>query len=229
MKVTCLVSGGKDSIFALWCALHQFEVISIINIRPNTSDSFLFHIPNTQYVSLIAKMLNLPLLEVNTDFSNVNEETSMLTKTFIDSGADAIIIGGIRSEFQRYRFNYAALQANMYCLNPLWRLSPRTYMEELLNNNFHIILVSVSAMGFGKDLLGEKLTLERLGTLMSLKGVSELAMTGEGGEYESFVLDAPFFPSRIVVKESKVHWNEYREEGSYEIVEAVLEPKRSRT
>jgi uncharacterized protein (TIGR00290 family) len=173
-------------------------------------------------------MLNLPLLEVKTDISDVNEEIAVLTKVFVDSEADAIITGGIRSEFQRYKFNYAALQANMYCFNPLWRLSPQTIMEDLLISNFHIILVSVSAMGFEKGLLGEKLTLEKLNKLKSLHSISDLAITGEGGEYESFVLDAPFFPSRIVIKEAKVHWNEYREEGTYEIVKAVLEPKNFR-
>ncbi len=228
MKVSCLISGGKDSVFALWCALHQFEVISLINIQARTSDSFLFHIPNTQYVSLIAEMLGLPLLTVKTAFSSVNEETSMLKQIFIDSEAEAIITGGIRSEFQRYKFNYAALQANVKCFNPLWRLTPRTLMDELLTNHFHIILVSVSAMGFGKDLLGKKLTPKKLNMLRASNTVSELATTGEGGEYESFVLNAPFFPSRIIVDKAKVHWNEFREEGHFEIIKAYLELKRPR-
>ena len=225
MKVSCLVSGGKDSVFALWCALHQFEVISLINIQAVASESFLFHIPNTQYVSMMAEMLNLPLLTINTTSMDVTDEISMLSQAFIDSEADAIITGGIRSEFQRYKFNIAALKANMKCFNPLWRLKPRTLMEELLKNHFHIILVSVSAMGFGKDLLGKKLTLEKLTTLRKSKMVSELALTGEGGEYESFVLDAPFFPCRIVVKDAKVHWDEFREEGFFEILNATLETK----
>ncbi|MHA1976288.1 MAG: Dph6-related ATP pyrophosphatase [Candidatus Hodarchaeales archaeon] len=227
MKVSCLVSGGKDSVFALWCALHQFEVVSIINIQANASESFLFHVPNAKYVSLIAKMLNIPLLEVKTNSTDVNEEIVTLTQTFIDSDAQAIITGGIRSEFQRYKFNQAAIQANMKCFNPLWRLKPRTLMGELLTNNFNIIFISVSAMGFGKDLLGKQLTLEKLNALRESNQISELAVTGEGGEYESFVLDAPFFPSRIVVNDAKVHWNEFREEGFFEIIKASLTPKNS--
>ncbi len=226
MKVSCLVSGGKDSVFALWCALHQYEVISIINIETDDSDSLLFHIPNTQYVSLIAEILNIPLLNAKTRSSDVNEEISVLVQTFKESGAEAIITGGIRSEFQRYKFNIAAQKANIKCFNPLWRLDPSTLMSELLTSHFYVILVSVSAMGFGKDLLGAKLTLKKLNELTKSGKVSELAITGEGGEYESFVLDAPFFHSKIAVKEAQIHWDEYREEGRYEILKAVLEPKR---
>ncbi len=225
MKVSCLVSGGKDSIFALWCALHQFDVVSLINIQTISSDSFLFHIPNTKYVSLMAKMLNLDLIEVKINSSDVNQEISTLTQIFTESETEAIITGGIHSEFQRYKFNLAAQKAGVRCFNPLWRLKPKILMEELLKNNFHVILVSVSAMGFGKDLLGKKLTLENLNTLRKLHQVSELALTGEGGEYESFVLDAPFFPSKILVNEARIHWNEFREEGFYEILDAELVPK----
>ena len=81
-------------------------------------------------------------------------------------------------------------------------------------------------MGLGRELLGKQITMEVLEALQKTAPESELTMIGEGGEFESFVLDAPFFPSRIEIKKSKVHWNEHREDGFYEIIEAKLSPKR---
>ena len=225
MKVTCLVSGGKDSIFALWIALHQFNVTSIITVQPKCSESLLFHIPNSKYVVLIADMLNIPHKMIWTQKCDLKTEIKVLQDVLIETKAEALITGGLRSEFQRYKFNHAAKRAKMKCFNPLWRISPQILMQELLNNNFHIILVSVSSMGFSRELLGKRITKKLLMELQRTASTSETSITGEGGEYESFVLDAPFFPSRIEILESKIRWNIHREEGYFEIIKVRVHPK----
>ncbi len=225
MNVICLVSGGKDSVLALWLALHQFNVISILSVRSQCPESYLFHIPNTQYVALIARMLNIPYRTIVVENCHVEDEIQALKDFLIKSEAEAVITGGIRSDFQRYKFNYAAISAKMKCFNPLWRLSPRILLSELLDNNFHIIFSSVAGMGLGRELLGKKITIEVLESLQKTVPESELTMIGEGGEFESLVLEAPFFPYRIEIIKSKIHWNEHREEGYYEIIEAKLSPR----
>ncbi|MHA2053186.1 MAG: Dph6-related ATP pyrophosphatase [Candidatus Hodarchaeales archaeon] len=222
MKVTCLVSGGKDSIYSLWCALHQFEVTSIITVQTKQSNSQLYHVPNSSQVSIIAKMLNIPLINVNLVKEDWKDETFKLTRAIIESKSEAIITGGIRSEFQRFRFNRAAQKANVKCFNPLWRLSPRKLINEMILNKFEILIISVSSMGFGRSLLGKKLTTETISELQSNEFISDLALLGEGGEYESFVVDAPFYPKKIKIVESIIHWDEYREEGFLEIVRTKL-------
>jgi len=225
LRVSCLVSGGKDSIYALWCALHQYEVVSIINFESDKSESLLFHIPNAKYVSLVAKMFSLPLISIKIKSDDLEEEIKQLVNAIRKSRIEAIVTGGIRSEFQRYHFNRAALLANVKCFNPLWRLSPELIIQDLINNNFEIILISVSSMGLDQNFLGKKFTPSLINKIRDLSYGSDLAITGEGGEYESFVLDAPFFPSRIVIQETQIHWNEFREEGYLEIIKAILEPK----
>ena len=203
MNVTCLVSGGKDSVLALWLALHQFNVISILSVRSRCPESYLFHIPNTQYVALIAKMLNIPYRTIFVENCHVEDEIQALKDFLTESEAEAVITGGIRSDFQRYKFNYSAISAKMKCFNPLWRLSPRTLMSELLDNNFHIIFSSVAGMGLGRELLGKKITTEMLESIQKTVPESELTMIGEGGEFESLVLDAPFFLLVLKFKNQK--------------------------
>ncbi len=216
--MTCLVSGGKDSVLALWLALHQFKVVSILTVRSTCPESLLFHIPNTQYVALMAEMLGILHKDIWVNNCNIEDEIFSLKNALIESGAETIITGGIRSEFQRYKFNRAAQLANMKCFNPLWRLSPRLLLSELFTKQFRFIITSVSSMGLGRELLGKEISPQVLETFN--QSSSELSMIGEGGEFESFVLDAPFFPAYIEILESKIHWDEHREEGYYEIIKA---------
>ncbi len=227
IQVTCLVSGGKDSVLALWVALHKYEVQSIVTIQTEKSDSYLFHIPNSRHVGLIATMLKIPHLTAYSNDNNPNRELMVLKDILEETKAEAVITGGIRSDFQRYKFNRAAKLAGMKCFNPLWRLKPEKLISEFLTNNFNVIFVAVASMGFSKDLLGKKITFETLERIRKNMPGTDLSLTGEGGEYESFVLDAPFFPSEIRILRSKVHWDETREEGSYEILEAKLVEKDS--
>ncbi len=226
MDVTCLVSGGKDSILALWYALHQYNVISIITIQSNCSESFLFHLPNCFHVSLIAKMLGISHQTILIDSCDLEEEIQALKNAFKESKAEAVITGGIKSEFQRYKFNYAAELANIKCFNPLWRISSQILLSDLLDSGFEIIFVSLTAMGLNKDLLGKRITRKSLENLQKLKKHTNISLIGEGGEFETFVLDAPFYPARIDILQSKIHWNKYREEGYYEIIQAKLSSKK---
>jgi uncharacterized protein (TIGR00290 family) len=173
-------------------------------------------------------MLGIPHQFAWIDSCEVEEEIQGLTNALIKANAEAVITGGIRSEFQRYKFNQAAQRAKMRCFNPLWRLAPRQLMLELLDHDFYIILAAVAGMGLGQELLGTRLTSKTLDTLKNFAYGSEVAITGEGGSYESFVLDAPFFPARIVIHESVVHWDSYREEGFLEILNAGIKPKQIR-
>ncbi|MFX1516155.1 MAG: diphthine--ammonia ligase [Promethearchaeota archaeon] len=221
--MTVLVSGGKDSVLALWIALHQFQVTSILTVRSSCPESLLFHIPNSRYVDLMAEMLNIQHIIVQIDSCNIEDEINSLKEALINSNTKAMITGGILSEFQRYKFNRAAKFANMRCFNPLWRISPNFLISEFLMREFSIIITSVSSMGLNKELLGKEISREII-EILSQRG-SELSLVGEGGEFETFVLDAPFFPSRIRILDSKVHWNEFRQDGYYEIIKAEIEPK----
>jgi len=50
-----------------------------------------------------------------------------------------------------------------------------------------------------------------------------ITLTGEGGEIETFVTDAPFFTRRIEIREASAEYKNYN--GTYRIEKAVLVPK----
>jgi diphthine-ammonia ligase len=71
--------------------------------------------------------------------------------------------------------------------------------------------------------LGRLIDKEALDDLVELNSKYQLSIIGEGGEYETLVLDAPYFKKRIQILKSRIIW-----EGSsgYLLVEdAELEAK----
>lgn len=222
MKVTVLVSGGKDSVLTLGIALHQFFVKSIVTIHPPL-ESYIFHHPNTWVVKLIAKTVGVPLREVVLEDNQ--DELQVLKENIRKEKAEAIVVGGLLSEFQRMRFNRLALSLNIPCFSPLWRLNQEMLLGELLSHGFEIWMVSVSAMGLGQNFLGQ-ITEETLSQLVKAHQRFGVSIGGEGGEYESLVFDAPFYKHRIRPTSTQIHWNESEETGWLEIKDVKLERKQ---
>ena len=62
MKIAALISGGKDSIFALDGAIHEgHKPVCLIAIKSNNPESYMFHVPAIEMTKLQAKAMNLPL------------------------------------------------------------------------------------------------------------------------------------------------------------------------
>jgi diphthine-ammonia ligase len=88
---------------------------------------------------------------------------------------------------------------------------------------YHVKIVSVSAMGLdfswlGKDL--DRMLIEKLRLLEDKYGIN---MSFEGGEAETLTLNCPIFKKRLSIKKSVVKWDGQR--GIFEILEHDLIPK----
>lgn len=62
----------------------------------------------------------------------------------------------------------------------------------------------VSAYGLDKSWLGRRITLEDVDRLVELNKRFKFNIAGEGGEFESLVLDGPIFKKRVVIQESEI-------------------------
>ena len=70
-------------------------------------------------------------------------------------------------------------------------------MNEIVNLNFEVIIVGVYAYGFDQSWLERKINQTTLNDLIELNKKYQVSLVGEGGEYETLVLDTPFFTKRI--------------------------------
>ena len=77
-------------------------------------------------------------------------------------------------------------------------------MVELLENSFEFIFTSIAADGLNKSWLNKVITSDDLEKLNQLKNKIGSNVAGEGGEFESLVLDCPLFKKKLVIEEFEI-------------------------
>lgn len=225
LKAVVLFSGGKDSSLALlWALNHRLSVEALVSMIPNREDSYMFHVPNIKLTELQAKAAQLPY--ISSPSSGLKEkEASELEKLLEKLDVDIVVSGVISSEYQKSRIDAVCAKLGLESLTPLWHVNETLLLLNLVNSGFDVRFSGVYALGFSRNWLGRKLDHSAIADLILLKKKYGVSVAGEGGEYETVVLDAPFFKSRIKVIESDVCWDGSR--GQFLIKKAELTEKRS--
>ncbi|AEA46947.1 diphthine--ammonia ligase [Archaeoglobus veneficus] len=198
MRLAALVSGGKDSMLALHIAAKEHEIACLVGVIPENPESYMFHTPNLHLLDAIASCLNLPIFKVPTP-GREEEEVEDLAKALQILRVDGIVIGGIESEYQRSRFAKVCEKIGIEMIAPLWHQDPRKIMEKVVKD-FEVIFVRTAAMGMGEEWLGRKIDEQVLKELKELNRKYGIHLAGEGGEFETLVLDAPLYRKKIVIK-----------------------------
>lgn len=206
MKVAALCSGGKDSTFALWLAMTQgHEVKRLVAMIPRREDSFMFHYPNIHLIDQFAECVGLPLFKAETSGER-GQELVDLKHVLQGLDVEGIVSGAIASNYQKGHIDRICEELGLASLTPLWGREQVELIREMLRAGFEIIITSVAAQGLDLDWLGRNLDEKALQELSKLKERYGVNPSGEGGEYESLVLDAPFFKSKIEVLEAEKIW-----------------------
>ncbi len=223
MRLAALVSGGKDSMFAVYHALKwKNEIACLITIEPESAESMLYHHPNTAHVQLQAESMHVPLIRAaSTDSDEESPLRESLRKAINAYDIEGILHGGIFSDYQEGAFSWVAKDMDLDVMAPLWGTDEIDYMRSLVSTGFRAIITSVSAGGLDETWLGREIT---LGTVKELRRLAKgfgLNPSFEGGEAETFVLDCPLFEWPIAIRRSSTTWDGYR--GTFEIQEAYLE------
>ena len=95
-------------------------------------------------------------------------------------------------------------------------------MRHLLKNNFEVIISSIAAQGLGKEWLGKTITNKDIDKLVKLNKKLGINIAGEGGEFESLVLNCPLFKKKIKIIKSQTKLED-QFTGTYNIIKAKLE------
>ncbi|GIU70665.1 MAG: TIGR00289 family protein [Candidatus Nitrosocaldaceae archaeon] len=213
MKLGILYSGGKDSNFAVYNALNEgHEVRLLISIIPDNEESMLFHYPNIVHTKAQADSMNIPILQYRINADSIEEELKGLEEALEDAkryGITDISSGGISSRFQNERFISICKRLGLGYHAPLWNMDQIEYMHKLLELEFEIMIVGVSAYGLDERWLGRVLDKEGLDEIISLSKKYGFNPAFEGGEAETFVLDMPYFNYRLVAEGEK-YWDGIR-------------------
>ncbi|WGM90592.1 MAG: TIGR00289 family protein [Candidatus Bathyarchaeota archaeon] len=206
MQLAALVSGGKDSVLALYKAQQMGHEIKVLGTMvPKRSDSYMFHYPNIHITDYLAEALEIPLVKAKT--SGIKEkELEDLKKLIASLDVDGLVTGAIASVYQKKRIDNICDELGLKSIAPLWHQEPLGLMNELVSLRFKVIIVGVSAQGLDQTWLGQEINQETLQKFVELNKKYQISLVGEGGEYESLVLDGPIYKKSIEIVESEIDY-----------------------
>ncbi|KAJ1461503.1 hypothetical protein M885DRAFT_554029 [Pelagophyceae sp. CCMP2097] len=225
MKFVVLLSGGKDSVFSVVeCERYGHECVCAANLHPYEAveeiDSHTFQSVCSSVVPGVAECLGVPLVRralrgtaacqsLVYAGAAAGDEVEDLYDLLADvkkahPEVAAVASGAILSTYQRTRVEDVCSRLGLRSLSYLWMRPQRALLREM--RKVRAIVVKTASLGLEPETdLGLRLDLAstraKFRRLHDRFGFHEC---GEGGEYESLVLDCARFKRRLVLDETEV-------------------------
>ncbi|MBU0469958.1 MAG: diphthine--ammonia ligase [Nanoarchaeota archaeon] len=208
LRLGVLFSGGKDSTYSAYIMQKQnYQLSCLITLKSKNPDSYLFHTPAIELAELQAEALQLPIIIQETEGKKEVElkdlEQALLTAKKKHQ-INGLITGAVFSTYQRDRIEKTGDQLGLKIFSPLWHKPQEQLMQELLDHDFKFMMTSVAAEGLDKSWLNKIITQKELEELKKLNKKFGFHQAGEGGEFESLVLDCPLFKKALVLEKVEV-------------------------
>ncbi|KAL3936170.1 MAG: hypothetical protein SGBAC_008452 [Bacillariaceae sp.] len=227
MKFIALVSGGKDSIYSiLQCIRNGHELVAAVHLgAPESTDeeSYMYQTAASEVVKTqVEECLQVPLLlhqrmgkSLNTSLvydenDNKKDEVEDLYNALVEAKSKfdftAVSSGAVFSTYQRVRIENVCRRLKLTSLSYLWRFRPQKEMlkQMIVDDGIEAVLVrTASPPGLlPRKHLNKTLSfLWHTGVLERLHKRYQFHLLGEGGEYESLVVDSGLFKKKLVLDE----------------------------
>lgn len=222
MKLAALVSGGKDSSFAIYKALQEGHVVTdLVTIIPANPDSYMFHSANIHLTEMISVVCEIPLTSM-TSSGEKEKELGDLKRALSSVNVEGVVAGAIESEYQASRVRKICDEIGIKMYAPLWHKEPESLLPEMVSC-MDIRMVKVAASGMDESWLGRRFDEKMIEDLKALRKKYRIHIMGEGGEYETLVLDAPYYKKRINLIETEKLW--FGDYGVMRVIRAELGEK----
>jgi ABC transporter with metal-binding/Fe-S-binding domain ATP-binding protein len=163
----------------------------------------MFHTPSISKVEKQTEAMDIPLIIHKTkgikeeELKDLEDAINLAIKKYKIQG---ITTGAIDSVYQASRIQKICDKLKIECINPIWRKNEIEYLKELLKNKFKIIVVGVFAYPLNEKWLGRQIDEKFIEEVAKLKEKYKIHPAGEGGEFETFVLNCPLFKKELKVK-----------------------------
>ena len=215
MKLGVLFSGGKDSTFATLLAKKEgYEISCLISVASDNKESYMFHTPSIEKTKKQAEVMNIPIILEKTKGKKEDELKdlkSAIKKAVQKYKIEGIVTGAVESVYQASRIQKICNELNIECFNPLWQKNQFELLEDLIKNKFEVIIVGVFAYPLDEKWLGRKIDKKFIEEMKKLNEKYKINPAGEGGEFETFVLDCPLFKRKLEVTD----WKDFGEGNSW--------------
>lgn len=204
MKLGILFSGGKDSTYAAWLAKEYGHKIScLISIWSENEDSFMFHTPAIELTKKQAEAMKVPLIIVKTKGKKEVELVDLekaIKKAVKDFEIGGVVTGAVESVYQASRVQKICNKLKIECFNPLWQKNQSKILEDLVKAKFEVVISGVAAYPLDEKWIGKKIDKNFIDEIKKLSEKYKINPAGEGGEFESLVVNFPLFKKKLEIK-----------------------------
>jgi diphthine-ammonia ligase len=196
MSWAALTSGGKDSILSCQKAIDSGKDVQyMVTARPQNRDSYMFHSANLEAVPVMARVADMEYVEIETH-GRKEEELADLQTGLAALDIEGVIAGAVASEYQAQRVTAITDKLGLELFTPLWHMDTECLLQEVAERMDAMIVVT-AAEGLDEKYLGAHFNQDLISRLKRVAAARRINLAGEGGEYESLTLNAPFFSRPI--------------------------------
>ena len=221
MNVAVLFSGGKDSAFAIHLAKKRgLDVKYLVSLFPEKEDSWMFHSINIHLTEMLAEAMDIPFIKKETQ-AEKETELKDLKQVLKNLKIDGVVSGAIASEYQKTRIKKICDELKIKSFTPLWGKKQEEILLDIVKAGFEVIIVGVFAEGLDESWLGKKLDEKSIKELIQIRKKYLINEAGEGGEFETLVLNGPIFEKKMILDEAVKEWK--RDHGVLRVNKAHLE------
>lgn len=246
MRFCALVSGGKDSVYAIIESEEAgHTLVCCANLHPldetaDEIDSWMYQSAAHRAVPGVAECLGVPLVrrgirgkaacrELEYEACEGDEVEDLLgllsevQASYPD--VEAVSSGAILSNYQRHRVENVCARLGLVSLAYLWQRPQRRLLREM-SRHVEAIIVKTASMGLEPSRhLGRTID-ELQGEFERLNDKFGFHECGEGGEYETLVIDSRRFRTkRLVLDQLEPVIDDSLDGGALRVVGWHTEPK----
>lgn len=202
-RAVCVISGGKDGIFAYFMAKKSGQpIVELLNFYNNDNDVS-FHYYQKEVVSLQAKSMGLSLVQkkiiVQDENKNLLEKRlfeifSDLKKNNIHRIIFGYVLGG---DYQDKIIRKICKKLKIKLILPNYKRSSMNILKNIVSSGISAIITAVDDKYIDKKWLGKIVDEKFIDYLRNKKNINPC---GDKGEYHTLVVDAPFFSKKIEIE-----------------------------
>ncbi len=202
-KLGALISTGKDSLFAMYKMIKRgYQISCLITIKSKNEDSYMFHTPTIDLAEQISKSSEIPIIFGETQGEKeieLKDLENIIKKAINEYGIQGVISGAVASEYQRKRIQTICDKLNIKSYTPLWGKNHEKLLEEMISKEFKIMITKTAAEGLDKKWVGRIVDKQALEELKEISKTYSISIMGEGGEYETLVLNCPLYKFELKI------------------------------
>jgi diphthine-ammonia ligase len=194
-------SGGKDAALSYYKAMGDFQVTHLLNMVAEDGRISRSHGIGTDVLRMQAEAMSLPIVQVRSSWGTYEAEFKKALSGLKGRGVEAGIFGDIDLDAHREWVERVSRESGMEAVLPLWGKNNReSLIEELIEAGFETVVVATKKDVLGPEWLGRRIDYDFVRDISKIKGVD---ISGEGGEYHTFVVSGPIFKKRINILKSE--------------------------